>query len=112
MAENQKPHGAGRLDALPAGILIHGKIISSIAKVIPKKDRSGAFVRVQHELALTPGIAIWEEYIDPAEDTRVGIEGDEVKKFPSLPMLTDILLMVVRRREFNGQLHCSAEPIG
>lgn len=70
------------------------------------------FVRVQHELALTPGVAIWEEYIDPAEIKRVEIHGDVVKRFPSLPMLTDILLKIVRRREFNGQLYCSAEPIG
>ena len=113
LAENQKPHGAGLLAALPTGVLIRGTIISSIAIVDPKKDRTGVFVRVQHELALIPGVAVWEEYIDPSEDNRVDIHGDEVKKFPSLPRMSDILLKVGRFREFNRMLYVSnAEPIG
>ncbi len=76
-----------------------------------KKDGSGVFVRVQHELALTPGVAIWEVYIDPTEDKRVEIQGDEVKKFPSFPMLSDVLLKIRRYREYNRQLYFSAEPI-
>ncbi len=69
-------------------------------------------VKLQHELALTPGVAIWEEYIE-TEDKRVEIHGNEVKKFPSLPMLTDILLKVGRFKEFNRQLYVSnAEQIG
>ncbi len=107
MAENEKHQRTERFSELPAGLLIRGRIISSIARVIPKKDRSGIFVRVSHEVATNPGIATWEEYIDPSQDPRVEVQSGEVKRFPTLEAFADVLLKVGRYRVFNGQLYVS-----
>lgn len=59
---------------------------------------------VRHELALQPGIAILEEFIDPRGNPEVQIEGDKVKKYPQLKEFESLIIKATRVRENNGQI--------
>jgi hypothetical protein len=42
-------------------------VMSSGAKAHKRKDGTGGFVIVRHELALQPGMAVWEVFHDPKD---------------------------------------------
>lgn len=87
--------------------------MSNRATVRKKKDGSGSLVNVQTEIATQPGVVVCDEWIDPATSEAVEIENGEVKRFPSIPQLADVLIRAGRFRVFNGQLVVSnIERIG
>jgi len=87
-----------------AGLYVHGIVVSSGARLITKKDGSGKLVLVSHELATKPGVIRWEEILDPTEDSRVTLQGDEIVKSPAEPDFKPITLKVGRQRLYKDQL--------
>lgn len=85
------------------GIYVRGVAISSEARTGLKKDGS-RWVRVIDEIALQPGVAVLESYYDPAKDTAVQMEGDQVKSYPKLEAFKPVHLKAKRFRVFNDQL--------
>lgn len=85
------------------GLFVRGVVVSSSARVFNRKDGSGKFVCVRHEVALDPGLAVYEEYPDPAGG-QVKLEGDSVVAFPTLPKLETVTLKVLGWKEQNGQM--------
>ena len=85
------------------GLFVRGVIVSSTAKVFNRKDGSGKVVCIKHEIALQPGLAIFEEYPN-LTDGKVKIEGDNVTEFGKLPEFQTIWLRVIRWEERNKQL--------
>ena len=51
--------------------------------------------RVRHELALQPGLAVFEEYPD-LKDGKVKLDGDNVIEFHKLPEMQQVTLKVLR----------------
>jgi hypothetical protein len=47
-----------------------------------RKDGTGVFVIVRHELALQPGLAVWEAFHDP-KDGQVKLDGETLSRFRS-----------------------------
>ena len=81
MAENTKQPAANeKLN----GLFVRGVVMSSTAKAFNRKDGSGKVVCIRHELALQPGMAVFEEYPDP-KDGKVKLDGDNVIEFHKLP---------------------------
>jgi len=80
------------------GLLVRGIVMSSTAKVFNRKDGSGKVVCVRHEIALQPGLAVFEEYPDLKAGT-VKFEGDKVSEFPKLPEMQAVTLKVLRWEE-------------
>jgi hypothetical protein len=70
--------------ALANGIYVLGVIVSNRAKAFQRKDGSGVSVVVEHEIALQPGVAVWQRYFDPKKDVGVKVEGENVTDFPKL----------------------------
>lgn len=85
------------------GLFIRGVVMSSTAKAFNRKDGSGRVACVRHELALQPGMAVWEEYHDP-KDGKVKLEGENVVEFPKLVELQQVLLKVMRWEERDKRL--------
>lgn len=50
---------------------------------------------VRHEIALQPGLAIFEEYPDP-KDGKVKLDGDNIIEFQKLPEFPKVTLKVLR----------------
>jgi hypothetical protein len=100
MAENTK--STAQADKLN-GLFVRGMVMSSTAKVFNRKDGSGKLVCVQHEIALQPGLAVWEEYHDP-KDGKVKLDGDKVVEFPKLQEMQQITLKVLRFEERDKRL--------
>jgi hypothetical protein len=48
---------------------------SGTAKAHKRKDGTGVFVIVRHELALQPGLAVWEAFHDPKHG-QVKLDGE------------------------------------
>jgi hypothetical protein len=95
MAENAKPTAQGeKLN----GLFVRGVVMSSTAKVFNRKDGSGKVVCVRHEIALQPGMAVFEEYPD-LKDGKVKLDGDKVVEFPKLPEMQQVTLKVLRWEE-------------
>ncbi len=67
------------------GIYVIGKVISITASVHQRKDGSGQFVRVRHEISTRPGVIDYEQLLDPAKDPGVKVEGGKAVAFPTLP---------------------------
>jgi hypothetical protein len=80
----------------PCGIFARGLVVSSTANAFQRKDKTGVTVRVAHELALRPGMALYEQWLDPKTDDRVTVENLEVKKFPQLPDFKAVTLRAER----------------
>lgn len=80
------------------GLLVRGVVMSSTAKVFNRKDGSGKVVCLQHEIALQPGLAVFEEYPDLKAGT-VKFDGDKVVEFPKLPEMQQVTLKVLRWEE-------------
>jgi hypothetical protein len=85
------------------GLFVRGVVMSSTAKVFKRKDGSGNVVCIRHEIALQPGMAVWEEYLDP-KDGKVKLDGDKVVEFPKLPEMQQVTLKVLRFEERDKRL--------
>jgi hypothetical protein len=77
--------------------------MSSVAKAHKRKDGTGVFVIVRNELALQPGLAVWEAFHDP-KDGKVKLDGETVIEFPKLPDFQQITIKVLRWEERDKQL--------
>lgn len=79
------------------GIYVRGVVISNRVDAFKRKDGSGLVVKVTHEIALQPGLVIWERYFDPKKDFDVvRLDGDKVATFPSLCEFQPVTLRVDR----------------
>ena len=95
MAENAKqPAHNDKLN----GLFVRGVVMSSTAKAHKRKDGTGVFVIVRHELALQPGLAVWEAFHDP-KDGLVKLDGEQVLTFPKLTDFQQVTLKVLRWEE-------------
>jgi hypothetical protein len=100
MAENTKATaGSEKLN----GMFVRGVVVSSSARAFNRKDGSGRIVCVRHELALQPGLAVFEEYPD-LNAGKVRLDGDKVVEFPRLPDMQQVTLKVVRWEARDKQL--------
>jgi hypothetical protein len=100
MAENTKTTaGSEKLN----GMFVRGVVVSSSARVFNRKDGTGKVVRIRHELALQPGLAVFEEYPD-LNAGKVKLDGDKVVEFPRLPNMQQVTLKVLRWEERDKQL--------
>ncbi|MGB0259560.1 MAG: hypothetical protein ACPGES_12985, partial [Coraliomargarita sp.] len=106
--EPTSKHTTSRLNE--NGIFIRGVVISNSARKITKKD-GGILALVKHELALQPGVAVLERFLDPKENPQVVIEGENVTKFPELKAFEPVAVKATRIRDANGQLTTSAWDI-
>ena len=88
------------------GIYIIGVVVSNRAKAFQRKDGSGISVVVEHEVALQPGVAIWQRYFDPAKDPGLKLEGTVVVDFPKLKEFAPVTIKAakVRSDEHTGQV--------
>ena len=80
------------------GLFVRGVVMSSVAKALKRKDGTGMFVIVRHELALQPGLAIWEAFHDP-KDGKVKLDGENIIVFPQLKDFEQVTLKVRRWEE-------------
>lgn len=80
------------------GLFVRGIVMSSVAKVLKRKDGTGVFVIVRNEIALQPGLALWEAFHDP-KDGKVKLDGENVIEFPKLPDFQQVTLKVLRWEE-------------
>lgn len=79
------------------GIYVRGVVISNRVDAFKRKDGSGLVIKVTHEIALQPGVVIWERYFDPKKDFDVvRLDGDKVTTFPSLPEFQPVTLRAER----------------
>ncbi len=85
------------------GLFVRGVVMSSAAKVHKRKDGTGVFVIVRHEIALQPGLAVWEAFHDP-KDGKVKLDGENVVAFPKVPEFQQLTLKVLRWEERNKGL--------
>jgi hypothetical protein len=93
----EKTNGTGQNEKL-SGLFVRGVVMSSTAKSMKRKDGTGVFVIVRHELALQPGMAVWEEFHDP-KDGKVKVDGENVIHFPKLPDMQQVTAKVLRWEE-------------
>ncbi len=100
MAENTKT--TAQSDK-PNGLFVRGVVMSSTAKAFNRKDGYGKVICVRHELALQPGLAVFEEYPDLKEG-KVKLDGDNVVEFHKLPEFQQITLKVIRWEERDKRL--------
>ena len=106
--ETNNEHTTSRLNE--NGFFIRGLVISNSARKITKKD-GGILALVKHELALDPGLAVLERFLDPKENPQVVIEGEEVVKFPELKKFEPVSVKATRIRDNNGQISSSSWEI-
>ena len=71
--------------SMKPGVYVHGTVLSSTATLFNRKDNSGQFVRVRHEIATKPGVIDFEQILDPAKDAGVKVEGGKIIAFPTFP---------------------------
>jgi hypothetical protein len=65
---------------------------------LKRKDGTGMFVIVRNEIALQPGMAVWEAFHDP-KDGKVKLDGENVIEFPKLTDFQQATLKVLRWEE-------------
>ena len=95
------------------GFYVQGVVISNSARIFKRKDGSGVGVKVLTELALQPGVATYERFYDPAKDTEVKVQGEEIISFPKLVEFSTITLRVEKYRVFDDKLSITAaEKVG
>lgn len=58
---------------------------------------------MKSEIALQPGLAVYERYFDPDESKEVEIKSDQVTTYPKLKEFDSISLKVTKYRIFNDQ---------
>lgn len=88
------------------GFFIRGVVISNSARKITKKD-GGILALVKHELAIQPGVAVLERFIDPKDNPEVEIQGDEVTKYAKLKEFEPVVVKAERIKDMNGQITTS-----
>lgn len=95
------------------GFYVQGVVISNAARLFKRKDGSGIGVRVITELALQPGVATYERFFDPAKDTEVKVQGEQIVSFPKLADFSSLTLRVEKYRIFDEKLVITAaEKVG
>jgi hypothetical protein len=95
------------------GFYVKGVVISTAARLFKRKDGSGVGVRVITELALQPGVATYERFYDPAKDTEVKVQGEQIVSFPKLADFTSLTLRVEKYRVYDDKLIITAaEKVG
>jgi hypothetical protein len=99
MADNAKQPTGEKLN----GLFVRGVVMSNSARAQKRKDGSGVFVIVRIELALQPGMAVWEAFHDP-KDGKVKLDGEIVTAFPKLPEFQQVTLKVLRWEERDKRL--------
>ena len=67
------------------GVYVHGTVLSSTATLFNRKDNSGQFVRVRHEIATKPGVIDFEQILDPSKDAGVKVKRRQNRRLPHLP---------------------------
>ena len=100
MAENTK--SVAQAEKLN-GLFVRGVVMSSTARAFNRKDGTGKVVCVRHELALQPGLAVFEEYPE-LKDGKVKLDGDKVVEFHKLPEFQQVTLKVLRWEERDKRL--------
>lgn len=68
-----------------------------------RKDGT-TWVRVRNELALQPGLAVFEQYFDPEKDKEVKVLNEKVREYPKLEEFKPVTLKVLRYKIYNDQL--------
>ena len=97
MAENAK--SSAQAEKL-SGLFVRGVVMSSTASVHKRKDGTGVFVIARHELALQPGLVVWEVFHDPKDGkVKVDSDGVNVAVFPKLADFQQITVKVTRWEE-------------
>ena len=76
------------------GVFVFGLVVSSTARLLKRKDGSGSFVTVVHEIATQPGLVEYSQFFDVGKDPSIKVNGDEVVAYPRLPEMKPILLKV------------------
>jgi hypothetical protein len=85
-------------------LYVRGVVISNTARTFKRKDGAGLGAKVLTELALQPGVATYERFFDPAKDTEVKVQGEEVVSFPKLRDFETLTLRVDRYRVHDEKL--------
>lgn len=85
------------------GLFVRGVVMSSTAKAFNRKDGTGKVICIRHELALQPGLAVYEVYPE-LNDGRVKLDGENVVEFPKLPEFQQVTLKVLRWAERDKRL--------
>lgn len=85
------------------GLFVTGVVMSSTANAFNRKDGSGKVICVRHEIALQPGMAVFEEYPE-LKDGKVKLDGEKVVEFPKLPEFEQVTLKVLRWGERDKRL--------
>lgn len=88
------------------GIYVIGVVVSNRAKAFQRKDGSGISVVVEHEVALQPGVAVWQRYYDPKKDAGVRVESETVTEYPKLKEFGAVTIRAAKLRtdEHTGQV--------
>jgi len=109
----KKPSTTVSSETNRSGLYARGVVISNRAFAFQRKDGSGTVVKVQCEIALQPGVAVWERYFDPSSDTAVKVDGEEVTAFPTLREFSPVEIRVDRFRLDGDHLVIkSGTPVG
>lgn len=90
------------------GLYVRGVIVSSQANAFQRKDGSGLVVKVSHEIATSPGVVLYEQYMDPKESADVKVEDGKVVSFPRLAQFSTVMFKVLRYRFDREKLILSA----
>jgi hypothetical protein len=94
------------------GIYVRGVVISNRVDAFKRKDGSGLVIKVTHEIALQPGVVIWERYFDPKKDFDVvRLDGDKVTTYPSLPEFQVVTLRAERFKSDGDKFIISSASI-
>ena len=89
-------------DQQEPGIYVRGIPVSNEATMGNRKDGT-TWVRVRNELALQPGLAVFEQYFDPAKDNAIKVINEEVREYPRLEEFKPVTLKVLRYKTYNEQ---------
>lgn len=87
----------------PLGILLRGILVHCGAKAFQRKDGLGIIVKLTYELAMDGNLARIEEFLNPAEDSRVKLDGLEVTEWPKLPLCARVDYLVERFTTDDGK---------
>lgn len=66
----------------PSRSSIIGVAVPNCAEAFQRKDGSGISVVVEYEIALQPGVAVWQRHYNSKKDSGLRIEGEHVLDFP------------------------------
>ena len=84
------------------GIILHGEVFFTSAKLLQRKDGSGAIVKLTYERLVGQNFANVEEFVDPG-DKRVKVENGEVVKWPNVPKFAHVEFLVERFKTEDGK---------